>query len=93
MITQEQILHIAKLAAIEVAPAELEKMSNDLSSILDYVEKLQAVSSAGVAATSHVHGVTNVFREDIAKESLSKESLESFAPDFVHGGFRVPRII
>ena len=92
-LSQEQILHLSKLAAIELSPDEQESMRKEITDILTYVEKLQSVSSIGVIATSHVHGVTNFFRDDIANESFSKETLEKIAPDLLDGSFRVPRII
>ena len=92
-LTEKEILHIAKLAAIELKPNEVEKTQHQINDILEYVEKLSAVSTRGVAPTSHVHGVINCFRQDITKESLSPEELKQNAPDFWAGNFRVPRII
>ncbi|MBL7661967.1 Asp-tRNA(Asn)/Glu-tRNA(Gln) amidotransferase subunit GatC [bacterium] len=88
-----EVKHIAKLAAFKLNDEQIEHIKGELNAILDYVAQLQEVNTEGVPPTSHVHGVTNVFREDVSQESLPVEALERNAPDFADGGFRVPKII
>ena len=92
-LSTKDIQHIAKLARLRVEDEDLESIKEDLNSILDHIETLQEVSTKDVPATSHVHGVVNVFRDDIAKKSLSSDEIEQNAPDFNEAGFRVPRVI
>ena len=92
-LSEKDIRHVAKLAALEISDEEIGVMQRDLNNILNYIEKLSQVSSRGVVPTSHVHGVVNFFRDDIIRDSFSQESLEQIAPDFSGGCFRVPRII
>lgn len=92
-LTREEVLHVAKLAALELSDDEVTKYQRDLSEILDYVATLREVSSRGVPPTLHVHGETNAFRDDIVRDSFPVEKLDEFAPDFAGGCFRVPRII
>ncbi len=92
-LTEKEVLHVAKLAAIELQPGEVEQTKKELSDILDYIAQLSKVSSRGVKPTSHAHGIVNFFRDDIIKDSFSVDELEKNAPDFRDGYFRVPKII
>ena len=84
---------IARLAAIEIANDEKEKIITELNDTLGMVNKLSEVNTDNVVPTSHVHGSTNAFREDVVVESLPKERLTEIAPDFSNAGFRVPKVI
>lgn len=60
-----QVRHIAKLARLEISDAEVEKYVRELSSILDYIEKLKEVNTDGVEPTAQVTGLANAFRDDV----------------------------
>ena len=92
-ISKDQISKIARLARLEVNEEEAKELEQDLGEILEYVGQLSEISTTGVKATSQVHEVQNVFRNDIRKESLKTKEIESIAPDFSGGGFRVPKVI
>jgi len=64
MISKEAVKKIAKLARLGLTEKEIEKFQKDLSSILDYFEKLKEVDISGVQATSHSIEIENVMRED-----------------------------
>lgn len=72
-LTKEQVQHIANLARLELTAKEKEKFRDQLSSILDYVEKLKQVDTKEVAGTAHATGLENVMREDKIT-SASKEA-------------------
>lgn len=67
-INKDQIEKIANLARIELSEKEKELYSQQLSGILGFVEKLSEVDTDGVAETSQVTGLENVYREDLADE-------------------------
>ncbi len=64
MLTQEEVQHIAKLARLGLTEKEVEKFQKDLSSILDYFEKLKEVDISKIEPTSHSLKVENVMRND-----------------------------
>lgn len=64
-----QVRHIAKLARLTLRDDEIEKYVKELSAILGYIDQLQEVDTEGVEATAQVTGQSNVFREDIPRES------------------------
>lgn len=90
MIDREQVLHVARLARLELAEEELEPMSGELSSILDHVERMNELDLDGVEPTSHVVPLTNVLRADEPRPSWPLEQVLAPAPDPDQGAFRVP---
>lgn len=92
-ISKEMVKHIAMLSRLEFQENEIELYGEQLSRILDYVDKLNEVNTEGVEPTSHVLSLNNVFREDIVKSSLSREEALRNAPDSTDKFFRVPKII
>ena len=92
-LTEKDVRHAAKLAALKLEDNEVEAQRRELEQILGYVARLSDLQTRGVVPTSHVHGVTNFFRDDLIKDSLSVEEVERLAPDFKNGSFRVPKII
>jgi len=92
-LNEKIVRHMAKLAALALSDEEISKRKDELDELLSYVAKLDSVSTIGVVPTSHAHGAINAFRDDIIKISLPVGQVVSNAPDFVKGGFRVPKII
>jgi aspartyl-tRNA(Asn)/glutamyl-tRNA(Gln) amidotransferase subunit C len=90
VIDREQVLHVAKLARLRLSEEEVERMSGELSSILDHVERITELDLEGVEPTSHVIDVENVLRPDEPRPSLSRERALENAPDATDEGFRVP---
>ena len=90
MIDREQVLHVAKLARLKLTDDEVEKMTGELSHILEHVERMEALDLEGVEPTSHVVALENVLRDDVPRESLPRERALEQAPDATEDGFRVP---
>lgn len=73
MISKEEVKHMAKLARLGLTEPEIEKFQKELSSILDYIEKLKEVDIKNVEPTSHALKIENVFREDtVLKSDIEK---------------------
>jgi aspartyl-tRNA(Asn)/glutamyl-tRNA(Gln) amidotransferase subunit C len=90
MIGREQVLHVAKLARLRLSDEEIERMSSELSGILDHIEKIEELDLDGVEPTSHVVNLENVLRPDEPRPSWPREQVLDIAPDAGEGGFRVP---
>ncbi|MGH7260929.1 MAG: Asp-tRNA(Asn)/Glu-tRNA(Gln) amidotransferase subunit GatC, partial [Nitrospiraceae bacterium] len=80
-ITKQDVEQVAKLARLEITETEKETFAQQLSGILTYVEKLNALKTEGVEPTATVLGQTNVFREDKARPSLPVEKVLANAPE------------
>lgn len=92
-ISTEQVQHVAKLARLEIDPAAIDKLSQQLAAILEYVDKLGEVDTQGVPPTSHAIDLTNAFRSDQVHDHLSPEAALQNAPAKEDDGFVVPKII
>jgi aspartyl-tRNA(Asn)/glutamyl-tRNA(Gln) amidotransferase subunit C len=92
-ITREEVLQVAKLARLELRPEEVEKLTTQLSSILEYVETLGELDLAEVEPMAHVHEIVNAFREDAPRPSLPQGAVLQNAPAAEDGCFRVPKVI
>lgn len=93
MIDKKEVEHIAYLARLNFSPSEIETLTQQLNTILNYFEQLQELDTSGIEPTSHVIPLYNVFREDIIKGSPPLEKNLSNAPDKKEDFFRVPKII
>ena len=90
MIDRDQVLHVAKLARLRLTEEELERMSRELSTILEAIEQIGELDLDGVPPTSHVIDLENVLRPDEPRPCLSRERALENAPDATEEGFRVP---
>ncbi len=90
MIDREQVLHVARLARLELSEEEVERMSGELSKILDHIEKIGELDLDGVPPTSHVVEVGNTLRPDEPQPSLPRDVALAEAPAVADGGFLVP---
>lgn len=92
-LSDEDVKKVARLAALEIKEADIPNVREKLNSLIEYVDTLSEIPTRGVAPTFHVHGTSNIFRDDVIRPSLSEVDLEMNAPDFSHGFFKVPQII
>jgi aspartyl-tRNA(Asn)/glutamyl-tRNA(Gln) amidotransferase subunit C len=90
MIDREQVLHVARLARLELSEPEVARMSSELSTILEHVERISELELEGVEPTSHVVELENVLRADEPRPSWPRERVLEQAPDPAEGAFRVP---
>jgi aspartyl-tRNA(Asn)/glutamyl-tRNA(Gln) amidotransferase subunit C len=89
-ITAEHVLHTATLARLELDPSEVERLTNELGRILDYIDQLQEVDVEGVEPTEHVALGALPLRPDEPVPGLSHERALGPAPQVLDGGFAVP---
>ena len=92
-ISREEVAHLARLARIEMTPDELDHLASEMQLILGAVARVQEVAAADIPPTSHALPMTNVFREDVTKPSLSPEDALSGAPAREEDRFKVPQIL
>ncbi len=92
-IDQGQVRKVAKLARLELTEAEVEEFTGQLSAILDYVEKMNELDTDRVEPLAHCLPISNVFREDGARESLGTDVVLANAPQRDEDFFKVPKIL
>ena len=92
-LTRDEVRHLADLARIDLSDAELDHLAPQLNVILEAVASIQGVAGDDVVATSHPIPMTNVFREDVVRPSLTPEQALAGAPLVEEQRFSVPRIL
>lgn len=84
---------MARLARLALSPEESERFAGQLSAILEHVEAVRSLDTAGVPATTHPLDLRNVLRSDEVLASLGRDEVLAGAPDTEDGRFKVPRIL
>jgi aspartyl-tRNA(Asn)/glutamyl-tRNA(Gln) amidotransferase subunit C len=92
-LTIEQVEHIAELARLELTPEEVARYRQQLSAILEYAARLQALDTEGIPPTASVLPTRSVLRPDAANPGLDKDALLRNAPEVEAGQFRVPPVL
>jgi len=90
VIDRDEVLHVARLARLQLSDQEVEPMARELSAVLDHIAKIGELDLAGVPPTSHVVEVTGGLRADEPRPSLPREVALAQAPAVDQDGFLVP---
>lgn len=93
-LSKADVLHVAKLAKLDLTEIEINKFLPQLSSIIDYISQLNEVDTKGIEPTSQTTGLTDVFREDIVKpSSIDQDGALSGTDNIYNGYFKVNAIL
>jgi aspartyl-tRNA(Asn)/glutamyl-tRNA(Gln) amidotransferase subunit C len=92
-ITRDEVDHVAELARLALDEDERERITHDLSGILEHVAEIAALDLDDVPPTSHPLPLVNVTRLDEVAPTLPRDEVLAAAPDAEDGRFRVPRIL
>ena len=92
-ISKEEIIHIAKLASLNLTEAEIEGYAKDLTEILDFANMINSVNTDEVNETIAANENYNMFRKDEIKQTVEREALLQNAPSKDEGMFRIPKVI
>jgi aspartyl-tRNA(Asn)/glutamyl-tRNA(Gln) amidotransferase subunit C len=89
-ITREEVLHVAKLASLELTDEEVERLTGELSAILEAVSKVSELDLADVPPTAHPLELVNAWGEDEPRPSLPLDEVFANAPARDGDLFKVP---
>jgi aspartyl-tRNA(Asn)/glutamyl-tRNA(Gln) amidotransferase subunit C len=89
----DDVSRIARLARIEISPAEADRTRTQLNGILSFVEQLQAVDTTGIEPMAHAVDVVQRLRPDAVTEADQRDSFQSIAPETEAGLYLVPKVI
>ena len=92
-LNREDVLKVAKLSMLEFKESEITTLQSELNDILEFVSKLDEANVEGVEPMTQVNPMINSFREDVIKESLTREEAIKNAPESIEGTFAVPRTV
>jgi aspartyl-tRNA(Asn)/glutamyl-tRNA(Gln) amidotransferase subunit C len=92
-ISRDDVLHVAKLARLDLTEAELELFTPQLSAVLEHAADVEALDVADVPPTAHPYPLRNVFRADERRPGVDRDEVLAAAPDVEDGRFKVPAIL
>lgn len=92
-ITKETVDQVATLAKLSFADSEKERIQEDLSKIIDFMEKINEVDTEGVEPLTHINESINVLREDEAIETITQEEALKNAPQKDSDYFKIPKVL
>ena len=93
IISDETIEYVGILAKLELNEEEKEQAKKDMGAMLDYIDKLNELDTAGVEPMSHIFPVYNVFREDVVTNGDDSDNMLTNAPAEKDGTYTVPRTV
>jgi len=92
-ISRDDVLHVAKLARLDLTDAELELFTPQLAAVIEHAADVEALDVADVPPTAHPYPLRNVLRPDELRPGVDREEVLAMAPDVEDGRFRVPPIL
>jgi aspartyl-tRNA(Asn)/glutamyl-tRNA(Gln) amidotransferase subunit C len=89
-ITREEVLHVAKLARLELTEDEVVRLTEQLGAILEAVSKVSELDLSDVPPTSHPLELVNAWAPDEPRDSLALDEVFANAPAREGDLFKVP---
>ena len=93
MLTRDEVIHIARLARLDLTPEEIERYREQLSAVLESFARLAQVDTTGIPPTASVLPSRSVLRADEPRPGLPRDELLANAPDTEDGQFKVPPVL
>jgi aspartyl-tRNA(Asn)/glutamyl-tRNA(Gln) amidotransferase subunit C len=92
-ISRQQVIHVARLARLDLTEDEVERFTEQLGAVLDHAAGVASLDTTGVEPTAHPLPLANVFRPDEPRPALDRDEVLAAAPAVEGHRFRVPRIL
>jgi len=92
-ITKKDVEYIAHLSRLEITEEEKDKYAQQLSDILEHVNRMQKLDTNNIEPTFNTIDMKNVYREDEIKPCADRKKVFDAAPSIENNGFKVPKII
>jgi aspartyl-tRNA(Asn)/glutamyl-tRNA(Gln) amidotransferase subunit C len=92
-INEDEMIKIAKLAMLEIAPEEKDDFLKQVNNIIEYIDKINTLDTSNVEPAEYIFELKNIFREDKPQQSIDSNELKKIVPDYKDGYIVVPKII
>jgi aspartyl-tRNA(Asn)/glutamyl-tRNA(Gln) amidotransferase subunit C len=89
-ITRDEVLHVARLARLDLSDDDVARFQEQLSDILEAVSKVSELDLADVPPTAHPLAIANAWAEDVPRDCLPLDDVFANAPDRDGDYFRTP---
>jgi aspartyl-tRNA(Asn)/glutamyl-tRNA(Gln) amidotransferase subunit C len=92
-ISRDDVLHLAQLSSLQLSDGEIASLTNELESIIGYIQQLSELDTTGVEPTYQVTDLENVWREDVVQEGVGRDALLELAPESKNDQIKVPKVL
>jgi aspartyl-tRNA(Asn)/glutamyl-tRNA(Gln) amidotransferase subunit C len=92
-LSKEQVQHIALLARLSLEEKDIDDVVEKLSSIVDFVDQLQAAPTDDVAPMAHPMDMSQRLRADAVTETNDRDKIQENAPSVENGLYIVPKVL
>ena len=92
-ITRDHVIHVGRLARLELDEAEIEHLTAQLGDMLEHFQDIDGLQLDDVVPMTQPYPLVNVLRDDVVAPGLDREEVLAAAPEAVDGRFRVPPIL
>ena len=92
-ITRDDVIHVGRLARLELDDAEIEHLTAQLGDMLEHFQDIDELQLDDVVPMTQPYPLVNVLRDDVVAPGLDRDEVLAEAPDAVDGRFRVPPIL
>ncbi|MDO8671752.1 MAG: Asp-tRNA(Asn)/Glu-tRNA(Gln) amidotransferase subunit GatC [Dehalococcoidia bacterium] len=92
-LTREEVLHVAQLARLGLAEADVERLQSQLSDTIAYFQILDSLDTSAIPPTAQVIDQQSVMRSDVVRPSFSPEEVLANAPRTEDGFFRIKAVL
>lgn len=93
-ISRDEVQHLAQLSGLQLKDTEVDKLQNDIATILGYVEQLSELDTSGIEPTYQVTALENVWRNDtVIDDQVSREQLLALTPESANNQVKVPQVL
>jgi aspartyl-tRNA(Asn)/glutamyl-tRNA(Gln) amidotransferase subunit C len=92
-LSRDEVVHVAKLARLELTDEQIDVFTPQLAAILEHAADVEALDLSGVEPTSHPYPLVNVLRPDVARDAGIRDAVLAEAPSAEGGMFRVPPVL
>ncbi len=92
-LTRDQVIHIADLARLALDDDEIAQYQEQLSAVLEYAQRLQALDTDAIPPTATISPALNVTRSDKPRPSMARDEILSNAPQVEGNRFRVQAVL
>lgn len=92
-ISRDDVLTLARLSSLELTDSEVDSLTTELGSIIEYVQQLEELDTSKVEPTYQVTGLENIWRDDNVSAGLDPEKLLALAPETAAGQIKVPKVL
>ncbi len=92
-ISKDEIIHISKLASLNLSEEEIEKYTKDMEDIIGFANTINSVNTDNIDESIAASSQVNVFRKDEVKEFEDVQAMLANGQDIEQNMFKLPKVV